>query len=87
MNERTGPRLSRIALTGVVVIGVGLVEAIVGAVASPAMAMPHHGPSPDHLLAFIGMVLVLVGVIRSARPGPAPHADRTTNQEDRDAVR
>lgn len=86
MTDRASPRLSRFALAGVVVIGVGLVEAIVGAVAAPAAALPHHGSGNDHLLAFIGMVMVLVGVLRSAR-SHAPNRDRATYQEDRDAVR
>jgi hypothetical protein len=80
-------RLSRIALAGVVLIGVGLVEAFVGAVASPAIAMPHHESGTDHLPAFIGMVMVFVGVLRSARPAAGPIGDRATHQEDSDAVR
>jgi hypothetical protein len=80
-------RLSRIALTGVVLIGVGLVEAFVGAVAAPMPAMPHHDSATDHLLAFIGMVMVLVGVLRSARPAVRPTGDRTSHQEDGNAVR
>ena len=86
MADRT-TRLSRIALAGVVLIGVGLVEAFVGAVAAPWIAMPHHESGTDHLLAFIGMVLVLVGVLRSARPSTRSSEGRTTHQEDRDAVR
>jgi hypothetical protein len=80
-------RLSRIALAGAVLIGVGLVEALVGAVASPAIAMPHHESGSDHLLAFIGMVMVFVGVLRSARTAARPIGDRATHQEDADAVR
>jgi hypothetical protein len=82
-------RVSRLVLAGVVVIGVALVEALVGAFASPELTtgMDHHGVGNEHLLAFIGMVTVFVGLLRSARPAAAPHGDRSTQQEDRDAVR
>ena len=58
-------RFPRIGLVGVVLIGVALVEAAVGALA-PSDPASLHGGHDAHILAFVGMVLVLAGVLRGA---------------------
>jgi hypothetical protein len=75
----------RIGLLGLVLIGVGLFEALVGAMASPDTGSGHSAVHDVHLLAFVGMVLVLAGVLRASSRKAA--RSRLEQTEDSDAVR
>jgi hypothetical protein len=77
--------LPREALLGLVLIGVALIEGLVGAMASPEVASGHSGAHDVHLLAFVGMVLVLAGVLRVSPRAAA--RSRLEQMEDSDAIR
>jgi len=80
-------RFPRIGLLGVVLIGVGSVEALVSALAAPGLVDGHHGSSDAHLLVFSGMVLVLVGMARDVRARRSGLGTTDQIREDHDALR
>jgi hypothetical protein len=84
---RTRTSVPRLVLVGTVLIGVALTESVVAAFAPPMLAMDHAALHDSHLLAFIGMVVVLVGLLRGARPRSDRGTGSREQSEDSDAVR
>src|SRR4051794_39648843 len=81
-----GTRLPAVVLVGIVLIVVGFVQALVAAMAPPEVSAGHANHDV-HLLAFVGMVLVFIGVLSRARARGSDGRGRTAHQEDSDAVR